>query len=138
MSAVSPAWKKRYNAKYFQANKARIYARNRAWRKHNRASHLAAIRAWKKRNPERVREYERKRLYGLTSFEFYALRVKQGDACAICERAFGPLELPHVDHDHATGAVRGLLCRCCNRAIGLLRDRPEDCDRAAIYLRGQG
>ncbi|MGK2948022.1 MAG: endonuclease domain-containing protein, partial [Acidimicrobiales bacterium] len=41
-----------------------------------------------------------------------------------------------VDHDHRTGAVRGLLCGPCNRAIGLLRDSPVVCRLAAEYLRG--
>ena len=59
----------------------------------------------------------------------------QGRACAICRK---DLEFPsktfHVDHDHATGRVRGVLCSSCNRGIGYLQENPEILRRAAEYL----
>lgn len=63
----------------------------------------------------------------------------QGGVCAICK---GPETKPNakylaVDHDHATGAVRGLLCNNCNRAIGLLGDDAERLIAGADYLRGE-
>ena len=62
------------------------------------------------------------------------IKVQRG-VCAVCKR---PSKTPlHVDHDHRTNAVRGLLCGPCNRAIGLLG---EDCYRlesAISYLSGQ-
>jgi len=39
-----------------------------------------------------------------------------------------------IDHDHATGQIRGLLCNNCNRAIGLLKDNPQTLRQAAAYL----
>ncbi len=41
----------------------------------------------------------------------------------------------YVDHNHRNGLIRGLLCGNCNTAIGLLKDRPSSCRRAAKYLR---
>lgn len=41
-----------------------------------------------------------------------------------------------VDHDHATGEVRGLLCNRCNQAIGLLQDDPLIVRSALVYLNG--
>lgn len=54
----------------------------------------------------------------------------QGGLCAMCREA--PAE--HVDHDHASGRVRGLLCFNCNGALGQFRDRTELMLRAVAYL----
>jgi hypothetical protein len=40
----------------------------------------------------------------------------------------------HVDHDHATGVIRGLLCFRCNNALGDFREEYELFQRAADYL----
>ena len=53
----------------------------------------------------------------------------QGGLCAVCgdEPPPGGIKASsrlHVDHDHATGKVRALLCTRCNRGIGYMRDRP--------------
>ena len=44
----------------------------------------------------------------------------------------------HVDHDHVTGKVRGLLCRACNVGIGQLRDSPVLLQNAVGYVLGVG
>ncbi|MEU5809887.1 endonuclease VII domain-containing protein [Streptomyces sp. NPDC047718] len=56
----------------------------------------------------------------------------QGGVCVICQE--GPAE--HVDHDHQTGRVRGVLCFACNSALGKLKDRPDVMRRAAAYVEG--
>ena len=58
------------------------------------------------------------------------MRLAQGGVCAICREA----PAVHVDHDHATGEVRGMLCFPCNAAIGHLRDDPRVVRAAAAYL----
>lgn len=45
------------------------------------------------------------------------------------------LERIHVDHDHATGQIRGLLCFGCNSILGLVKDSPDILQRAIGYLR---
>ena len=56
--------------------------------------------------------------------------AEQGGRCAICEEK--PAE--HVDHDHATGEVRGVLCFTCNVGLGQLRDDLAVIHNAALYL----
>lgn len=77
----------------------------------------------------------RKRKYGIERDEFYALLEKQDQRCAICSVLID--ESAHVDHDHRTQDVRGLLCGHCNRGIGCFRDNPEALEMAAEYLRGE-
>ena len=84
--------------------------------------------------------YTRKRklrdTYGITPEEYDALAAKYGGKCAIC----GTTEPGHkspffpVDHDHETGAVRGLLCHDCNLGIGHFADDPDRLVAAAAYL----
>ena len=50
--------------------------------------------------------------------------------CVICGDS-GPLV---VDHDHATGKIRGILCNHCNRGLGHFRDNPELLEFARMYL----
>lgn len=68
--------------------------------------------------------------YGMTSAEVEAMCEAQGGVCAICRTA----PAVHVDHDHRTGEVRGMLCFSCNAALGHFTDDPEVLRRAADYL----
>jgi len=58
----------------------------------------------------------------------------QGGVCAICRQTRPEERTLHVDHDHATGVIRGLLCFRCNNALGDFRDDYELFQRAADYL----
>ncbi|MGE0576133.1 MAG: endonuclease VII domain-containing protein [Reyranella sp.] len=63
-------------------------------------------------------------------------RAQEG-RCKICRRPAeeGQWKVLRVDHDHATGKIRGLLCHHCNVALGHFGDSPELLERAAEYLR---
>lgn len=73
--------------------------------------------------------------YGLTAEDYWALYEAQGGVCYICQRATGKVRRLAVDHDHATGYVRGLLCKPCNSMLAHLRDDPIAFQRSARYLR---
>ena len=73
--------------------------------------------------------------YGITSEEYWAIYEAQGGVCYICRRARGLKKKLSVDHCHATGLVRGLLCTMCNKYIlGHLRDDPAAAQRVIDYL----
>jgi hypothetical protein len=78
------------------------------------------------------RHYHLKRRYGLSAEEVEAWIESQGGLCLICEEQ--PAE--HVDHDHVTGKVRGLLCFGCNGGLGQFRDRVDIMRNAIEYLEG--
>ena len=69
--------------------------------------------------------------YGMTIDQFELLIAQRGGLCWICGRDPKP---PCVDHCHKTGAVRGILCRPCNTAIGQMGDDPDRLRAAAAYL----
>lgn len=77
---------------------------------------------------------KRLRRYGLSEEEFAAL-VAAHPGCGICGGPpRGRWKEFHIDHDHATKKVRGLLCDPCNRGIGFLKDNPDILQRAISYL----
>lgn len=68
----------------------------------------------------------------LTDAEYDLLLERQGGACAICGEK--PSIRLVVDHDHETGAVRGLLCNPCNLALGLFKDDSSRLGSAVTYV----
>lgn len=64
---------------------------------------------------ENKRKWALKTRYGLTPEQVEAMSIAQGGQCAVCKK---PIEKFHIDHNHNTGAVRGLLCHRCNVRIG--------------------
>jgi hypothetical protein len=85
-------------------------------------------RSIKKRGGSRT--YHLTRRYGITAEEADAMLAEQGGVCAICKAA----PAAHVDHDHATGAVRALLCFNCNGGLGQFKDDPHLLHAAAYYV----
>lgn len=77
-----------------------------------------------------MRAWKLKKNYGLTPEQDAAL----GDTCAVCLRGKLSGGNRHVDHDHVSGRVRGVLCRRCNTGIGMLGDSLIGVLRAAEYL----
>lgn len=115
----------------------------RRWRSANREKSRAASRAWRLADPVKARAMDRRqrlnRKYGLTVADYERMCAERDGKCDLCRRA--PAGRGHqagrlvVDHCHATGRVRGLLCFHCNTAVGKLRDDPALCEAAAAYLR---
>jgi hypothetical protein len=114
--------------------------------------HKAMVKCWQRANAEHVNAYQRelrakpeqkrkqrdaycRRTFGISADDFDALLEGQGGGCAICgcvperEASF------HLDHDHLTGDIRGILCLSCNQALGHFRDDAGLLERAAVYVR---
>lgn len=83
----------------------------------------------------RNRIHGRKYATGFTPELWTLAFILQHSQCAICLTTLDPhSRTAHADHCHHTHQPRGVLCSKCNTAIGLLRDNPEYCRRAARYL----
>lgn len=111
------------------------------------SSHCKACRNKKRKeyrldNPEkynRIKRNQNLKRYGLTFEDQEGMLREQNYKCAICGQEiflFGSSQklIAHVDHDHKTGKVRGLLCKECNSGLGKFRDNPEYLLSAVSYL----
>lgn len=119
---------------------------------------------WRKNNPDRIKELNEKhretrrnyyqrpdvklrnrmryieKTFGIKYSLYEELNEKQGGLCAICGREETSAANTYlaVDHCHATGIIRGLLCSACNIGIGLFREQIEILEKAKQYLIEQG
>jgi hypothetical protein len=107
-----------------------------ARRAHRRVAFNAVEKARYQRDPA-IRRRKQARVYGLTPDQYEALFIRQAGVCAIC-RCPERIKTASlcIDHDHKSGLVRGLLCRRCNAAIGLMGEDRTTLLRALAYLRG--
>lgn len=84
------------------------------------------------------RFYSIKSNYGLTKEEHDRMFEAQNGVCAICKstpnKSTNNTMSLHVDHDHETGEVRGLLCHKCNAGLGFFNDSLKLVQEAAKYL----
>ncbi len=88
---------------------------------------------------ETARWKELLRLFGVTKEQYEAMEREQNGLCAICGRpetfrSRNTVRRLAVDHDHVTGAIRGLLCTVCNVGLGNFNDDPVLIKKALDYL----
>ncbi len=94
-------------------------------------------------NPDFIEAMHLRVRYGMTPSDYERMLAAQGGACAICRSTDSGHSASKkrrflVDHDHDTGAPRGLLCHRCNVGLGMFRDTPEHLDSAIKYLAHHG
>jgi hypothetical protein len=126
-------------------------ARRKAWYAENADHERERVRQWALANPDKIAERVArvagtekkkaadwrsylKRNYGITVDEYDLLVAEHDGVCAICKKPRPDDRKLHIDHDHASGKIRGLLCFRCNNALGDLDDDPVLFQRAADYL----
>lgn len=113
------------------------------WKEKNQEKIVAYRELYNKdpRYKEKSKQYSRKALlsgFGITQEDYDRMLEAQNGQCKICGSdkpdASGRKKNFHVDHDHVTGKVRGLLCHNCNVGLGNFRDSSELMKKAASYL----
>ena len=124
------------NRKRWEAeNRKKLTDSKREWYRKNSEQQRAYAKARRLAHPEKFADYRRRRGTGIALGEYDKLLAAQGGKCAVCGREPPVQKRPlGVDHCHATGKIRGLLCNCCNTAIGSCQDDPEVLRSAAAYL----
>jgi hypothetical protein len=122
----------------YQANREQRLANMKRWQENNREA-SRAIKRDSQNKPDvkaRKRSYALNRSYGLESEAAYAqLSAEQDHLCGVCQKPSTDGRPLSVDHDHMNGKIRGLLCRNCNVAAGLIKDDPDLAYRLAEWLR---
>jgi hypothetical protein len=109
-------WKRQTNPSYAKAADER---------------HRRDAREFRRRHPDRVKNVRLRFAYGIDLSKYQELSVSQQGVCAICK-----IECKlFVDHDHATGKIRGLLCNACNLLLGKAKDSVEVLTSAVLYLK---
>lgn len=114
---------------YYKDHAARNKGRLQAYRRDHYARNRSEILA-------KTRAYNIKKNYGLTQAQIDEMFKSQGGLCKICKGLpdVGRWKKLHIDHDHRTGKVRGLICMKCNHGLGSFADSIESLKSAIKYL----
>ena len=103
-------------------------------------------KCWVEDNPTKVKAYREKDSWTLlkrcvrrniTPEQLVTQYEKQNECCAICKDHI-ELDNSAIDHNHNTGDFRGVLCKQCNRALGMFKDNITTLDNAVKYLKTFG
>ena len=123
-----------YQADWRQKNREHFRAYGKRWREANAVRRTEYIKKWRQENPDKVRETNwRHTGIDCTYAQYKELEAAQSGCCALCGNPDKGRHLA-VDHHHNTGRIRGLLCRPCNQAIGVLEKRGVNSIVLAKYL----
>lgn len=119
--------------RYYSQCRGCSNALSRRYGAENRSKRNERLKRWRAGNPERARLLDRakrlKQKYGLTIAEAEELLSANNGRCLICNTA----DAVAIDHDHATGKVRGALCLSCNTFLGRVEANPTILNRMSAY-----
>lgn len=100
----------------------------------NKKNVLNALYKWRNKNKDKVAQQRLKTIYKIsTEDSIKAYRLIHNGSCMICGQSSEKRNL-HLDHDHKTKKIRGILCVNCNSAIGKLKESPEIFKKALEYI----
>jgi hypothetical protein len=123
---------------YKDPEKAKIAAKARY--KRDKEKRQQSAKEWHLRDKDHAKlvwmKARLKKRYNITLDCYNEIYNRQDGKCAICKVVFLELkDAPHVDHDHQTDLVRGLLCNNCNWGLGQFKDNLDNLLSAIEYLR---
>ena len=114
-----------YGKVYHQAHKEERQAYDRTYSKTHRETKRANDKTYRQAHRGKRRAKELKRIYNITQNDYDNILAAQNGVCAICHKPFmgnKRIRFLHIDHDHSTGQVRGLLCLHCNVVLGFIEN----------------
>lgn len=128
--------------KRYSSCKTCTNAKKKEYRDQNLEEHREKYKQWKEKDPDkyyRMLRNSKLKKYGLTLHQYEEIFEAQGGLCTICNKpetqgTGGNNGTLAVDHCHATGLFRGLLCSSCNRGLGFFDDNPLYLQKAIEYL----
>jgi hypothetical protein len=120
---------------WYAANRDTAIANVRRWQQENRIEYNAKQRAYRSTRRNVEREGHLRRTFNMSQADYDEMLARQGGGCRICGKPPKKISL-HVDHDHETDEIRGLLCVGCNNALGQFHDDAGLLIRAISYLDG--
>ncbi len=126
-------WTREQRVAWVTANPDKVKA---AQDRNNRSPKAKVRKArYHAKNPHARRADHIKRNYGITLAQESALVEAHQGLCAVCDMSLSEgYRNQCIDHDHKTGEIRGLLCRRCNMALGLLDESPAIVKSLHRYL----
>lgn len=125
--------KRAYDAEYRRQNRERLQAFNRDYYRANAERIRAYMRDYRRKHPRKAKSAVLKALWGISLDDYERMLADQNGGCAICGTPPTTRRLC-IDHNHKTGAVRGLLCDDCNFGLGFFRESAERMISAIQYL----
>lgn len=134
----NPEKRKQKDKEWAERNHEKVREAGRRYFKSHRELCAERSKRWRAKNPEKVKQANHRngvKRYGLTVEQYAQMLIAQNGGCAICGKAEKRGSRLHVDHVHATGKVRGLLCTNHNVAIGMLQDDTVMIARLIKYIR---
>lgn len=146
---ISDRWKRWYEANPEKHKKSvhEYYVRNKTVRAKKiekyRQEHREQIRLWHKeyyiKNKVAIRDHTLQKLFKTTLIEYNEMFIVQNGKCATCGKHQSELKASlHLDHNHETKEIRGLLCSSCNLILGQVKENITTLENMITYLKKGG
>jgi len=125
-----------YRREYCKKNPEYRKAIHKNYVKTHREQVIATQKRWRIKHSVKISAYRREHVHGVTPEQFNNMILSANNCCQICKKPFGNnrATTPHIDHNHKTGEIRGLLCKFCNSGIGMFMENITIMETAIKYI----